>query len=103
MDDLASLDSLNLTDAAVLRLEVDWPRGTLTIAVQGAVRPGAMGGGIHWSGVTEVTVRRDQADGPDTILAARSTGAADEISTQRGGLIRVVAARRQVGVHFHAV
>ena len=103
MEDLASLDSLNLKDAAVLRLEVDWPRGTLTIAVQGAIRPGAMGGGIHWSGVTEMSLRRDQAEGPDSILAAHSTGAADEITMQWGGLIRVAAARRQVHVHFHAV
>jgi hypothetical protein len=103
MEDLASLDSLSLKDAAVLRLEVDWPRGTLTMAVQGAIRPGAMGGGIHWSGVTEVSLRQDRADGPDSILAARSTDAADEITMQWGGLIRVVAARRQVHLHFHAV
>lgn len=103
MEDLASLDSLSLKDAAVLRLEIDWPRGTLTIAVQGAIRPGAMGGGIHWSGVTEVNLRRDRTEGPDNILAAHSTGAADELTMQWGGLIRVVAARRQANVHFHAV
>lgn len=104
MEELASLDSLNLKDAAVLRLEVDWPRGTLTVAVQGAIRPGAMGGGIHWSGVTEMSLRKDLVEGsPDNILTARSTGAADEITTQWGGLVRVVAARRHVSVHYHAV
>ena len=103
MEDLDSLDTLSLKDATVLRLELDWTRGTLTAGIQGALRPGAMGGGIHWTGVTEVSLRRDQLEGPDRILSAHSTGGTDELTMLWGGLIRVVAARRQVHVHYHAV
>jgi hypothetical protein len=99
-----SLESLALHDATFLTLEIDWARGTCTIAVKGAIRPGAMGARLQWSQISAVSITREQPWGPSvSILEAKSSGSADEITLQSGDRMRVTGSARHVEIHYQAV
>lgn len=104
MEQLENLASLSLHDATLVSLTVDWAHGTCSIAVQGAVRPGVMGARIRWSGVTAVSLRREQPWGPSvSILETQQAGGTDRITMQSGDEIEIVGATREVELHYQAV